>query len=127
MFGRLRSSKRTEFTICFTEIRRTSSDVRKEKEIPRTVEGRECEIFITNNPGALKKTEPAHSSWFRLLDVNFLRHVAKLIVALAANSTHINNEARWRRKARYPRLSQQGMGRPSESPLKEGQVTKTFM
>lgn len=47
MFGRLRSSKRTGLTICLTEIRRTSSVVKKEKEIPETVDGMECEMFMT--------------------------------------------------------------------------------
>jgi len=49
MFGRFRSSRSTGLTICFTEMRRISSEVRKEKEIPATVDGRECEIFITED------------------------------------------------------------------------------
>jgi hypothetical protein len=50
MFGRFRSSKRTGLTICLTEILRTSSEVRKEKDIPDTVDGMECEIFIAEAP-----------------------------------------------------------------------------
>jgi hypothetical protein len=46
MLGRFRSSNSMGFTICFTENRRISSEVRKEKDIPDTVDGRECEIFI---------------------------------------------------------------------------------
>jgi hypothetical protein len=32
--------------ICLTEMRRTSSEVKKEKDMPEIVEGRECEIFM---------------------------------------------------------------------------------
>ena len=38
-FGLLSSSRRTGFTICLTEMRRTSSVVRKEKEMLATVDG----------------------------------------------------------------------------------------
>ena len=39
MFGLFRSSRSTGLTICLTEMRRTSSVVRNEKEMLFTVEG----------------------------------------------------------------------------------------
>jgi hypothetical protein len=33
-------------TICFTEMRRISSEVKNENETPETVDGKECAIFM---------------------------------------------------------------------------------
>lgn len=46
MFGLFRSSRSTGLTICLTEMRRTSSVVRNEKEMLFTVEGYDLEIFM---------------------------------------------------------------------------------
>jgi hypothetical protein len=48
MFGRFRSSSRTGLTICLTDIRLISWEVRNEKDTPATVEGNECAIFMIN-------------------------------------------------------------------------------
>ena len=48
--GLFKSSRRTGFVICLTEIRRMSSVVRTEKDTLWTVEGMGNEIFITENP-----------------------------------------------------------------------------
>lgn len=46
IFGLLRSSRRTGFTICLTDMRRISSVDRKEKEMLLTSVGIECETFM---------------------------------------------------------------------------------
>lgn len=44
----MRSSRRVGFTICFTEIRLTSSEVKNENETLVIVEGTGWEIFMTD-------------------------------------------------------------------------------
>ena len=46
MFGLFRSSRRTGFVICLTEIRRMSSAVRNENEMLVTVDGIGWEMFM---------------------------------------------------------------------------------
>lgn len=46
MFGLLRSSRSTGLTICLTEMRRTSSAVRNEKDMLFTVEGYDLDMFM---------------------------------------------------------------------------------
>lgn len=49
MFGLLRSSRSTGLTICLTEMRRTSSAVRNEKDMLFTVEGYDLDMFMFPN------------------------------------------------------------------------------
>jgi len=62
--GRFRSSRRTGFVICLTDIRRISSVVRKEKDTPVTEDGRGCEmfIFVYQNRTARLKDAPSYDS-----------------------------------------------------------------
>lgn len=53
--GLFKSSRRTGFVICLTEIRRTSSVVRTEKDTLWTVEGIGSEIFMSSNATALRR------------------------------------------------------------------------
>lgn len=47
IFGLFRSSRSTGFTICLTDILRTSSVDKNENEMLETVDGIECEIFMS--------------------------------------------------------------------------------
>lgn len=57
-FGLLRSSRRVGLTICLTEMRRTSSVVRKENEMLATVDGMACEMFMATIAYELEERSP---------------------------------------------------------------------
>lgn len=85
--GLFRSSRRIGLTICLTEMRLTSSVVRKENDMLETVDGMECAIFILTGLAVYRNSRahrafdikvparwwerfvPTRSVWLRLLPI----------------------------------------------------------